>query len=183
MVKSLRIPVFLQPKIGPYCGPTCMKMILSYYGIGLTLKEIVRELPMTESGIDLCSMGIFLRNFTDVIVFINRDSLDGGNAIYEQTIPPFRKARGLLSLRSVQLPDMKLALNMGCPIILNIKSLRKADSGHYVVVRHIGKRRITVNDPGYGQRTFSIDRIVSSCHDWSGGALILMPPNDKPRKL
>ena len=175
VARPLKISIFLQPATKPYCGPTCVKMVLGFYGIKISLNKLVKQLPMTESGVDLCSMGLFLRSFGLVAMFLDSNSKDGGQVFYKSAIPLFVKGGGLLIERSIRISDVEMAIVLGFPVILNIESSRKPGRGHYVVVRGVGKKRVTINDPSYGQKTLSIKKIMSACHNWSGGAIIAIP--------
>ena len=175
MARSLKVPLFMQPAGKPYCGPTSIRMLLSFYGVGVSLKSLVNLLPMTSDGIDLYSMGIFLKSFGDVALFIDENSKNGKEPIYKYTIPMFKGMEGLFISSAIRTSDIRKSLAMGYPVILNIESLHRPGRGHYVVVKNIGKKRITINDPSYGQRILSIKRIMKSCHGWSGGAIILFP--------
>lgn len=173
MTRSLKIPVFFQPTTKPYCGPTCIKMVLSFYGVRISLSNLVRLLPVTVTGMDLCSMGIFLRSLGFITVFIDKDTADAKNPVYKRTMPLFMKEGGLLIPRAMKTSDIRKALTRSHPIILNVENSH--GGGHFVVVRHIGKRRITLNDPAYGVKTLSIKRVMSACHNWTGGAIIIRP--------
>ena len=170
---SLKIPVFFQPATKPYCGPTCIKMILSFYGIRTSLENLVRLLPVTRTGMDLCSMGIFLRSLGFITVFIDKDTADAKNPVYKRTMPLFMKEGGLLIPRAMRTSDIRKALARGYPIILNTEN--GYGDGHFVVVRHIGKKRMTLNDPAFGTRTLSIRRVMLACHNWTGGAITIRP--------
>ena len=172
-MRSLKIPIFFQPINKPYCGPTCIKMILYYYGIRISLNNLVRLLPVTRAGIDMCSMGMFLRSLGLVTIFINKDSADAKNPAYKRTTPLFLKAGGLLIPRATRTVDIRKAIVGGCPVILNVEN--DDGGGHFVVVRRIGKKRITINDPARGLTTPSIKRVMSACHNWTGGAIIIRP--------
>jgi ABC-type bacteriocin/lantibiotic exporter with double-glycine peptidase domain len=175
VARPLKIPIFLQPVTKPYCGPTCMKMILGFYGIKISLNKLVKQLPMTESGIDLCSMGLFLRNFGFVATFLDGNSKSSGHVFYKSATPLFVKGGGSLINRAIRISDVKEAIAMGCPVILNIESSHNPGSGHYVVVKHVGKKRMTINDPNCGQKVLSIKKLMSACRNWSGGAIIVIP--------
>jgi len=175
VARSLKIPIFLQPATKPYCGPTCIKMVLSFYRIKISLNKLVKQLPMTEVGIDLCSMGLFLRNFGFVAMFLDRNAKDGGRMFYKSAIPLFVKGGGSLIHRAIGISNIEEAITMGCPVILNIESSHNLGAGHYVIIRRVGKKRVTINDPRCGQKTLSIKKIMSACHNWSGGAIIVIP--------
>ena len=169
----LDIPVFLQPKTKPYCGPTCLKMILSFHGKDILLKELVKKLPMTSTGIDMCSMGVFLiRLGFAVTIYIDTNSTDAKNEIYKKTKPNFINKGGRLISKGITAQDIRSTIAEGLPIILNVASSRYQGSGHFIVVKNICKTKITINDPGNGMRVFTIKRIMRTCRRWNSGALI-----------
>lgn len=175
MSRSLKIPIFFQPTTKPYCGPTCIKMILSFYGKNFSLKELVGKLPMISTGIDMCSMGLFFMDLGfESTIFINKNSADAKNPAYKLTTPVFIEMGGLLITRAIRISDIKKFLARKCPVILNIENSN--GDGHFVVVRNVGGKRVTINCPGYGLRRLSIKRLMKACHNWTGGAIIARLP-------
>ena len=164
MARPLKIPLFLQPATGPYCGPTCIKMLLAFYGKKVSLKYLVKNLPMTKTGIDMFSMGNFLNCYGLVTVFEVR-----GYA--SKKCKKFLKDGGILISRAVRISDIRKALARNGVVILNVKN--DEGLGHYVIVKNIGRKKMTINDPADGTITQSIKRVMKACHDLTGGAMII----------
>lgn len=57
------VPIFYQPRGSRDCGPACVKMVLAYHKIKLSLKSITNALPMLSDGIDIASLGIFFLDY------------------------------------------------------------------------------------------------------------------------
>lgn len=55
---KVRLPPLKQPPNEPYCGPTCVKMILDFYGIKYSLKRLVKTLQ-SKDGVVITKVGIF----------------------------------------------------------------------------------------------------------------------------
>ena len=174
-MRSLKIPVFLQPFDKPYCGPTCIKMVLDFYRIKISLKTLVKQLPMTKTGIDLSSVGLFLRNFGFIALFVDKEYKGGRWVWYKSAVPLFTKQGIYLIHKEIRISDMREVIAMGCPIIINIESSKNPGGRHFVVVKNIGKKRATINDPNCGQKIMSIKKLISSCHNCGGGAIVLVP--------
>ncbi len=174
MSRPLKIPVFLQPKTKPFCGPACIKMVASFFGKEFSLEELAARLFMVSRGIDICSMGIFLMNLGfEPKIFINMKVISAETPFYEYKVRFFIKQGGLLIPRAIKISDIRKALAGGYPVILytgNDKSY-----GHYVVIKNVGKKMITVNCPGNGLKILSIKKLLATRHNWMGGAIIVRP--------
>lgn len=99
MARPLKIPLFFQPGDKPYCGPACLKMALAFYGQKHTLKELVSNLPMTITGIDMCAMGLLLlRMGFSPLIYIN--AANAKNLCTERQFPSLlvMEARSLFGL-------------------------------------------------------------------------------------
>lgn len=59
-MKNLSVPLFLQPENSLDCGPTCIKMILAYYGISKELDELKSQLFYNEVGTSAYDNGYLL---------------------------------------------------------------------------------------------------------------------------
>ncbi|MCL5113877.1 MAG: C39 family peptidase [Patescibacteria group bacterium] len=60
MQKTLNVPLFLQEKNSLDCGPTCVRMILAYYGINKTLKNLQSKLYYGDAGTSIFDNGALL---------------------------------------------------------------------------------------------------------------------------
>jgi len=60
---ELDIPAFKQPKDSVLCGPTCVRMVLAYHGIKVSLPKIVEKLRIIKTGIYLSDLGILLMEY------------------------------------------------------------------------------------------------------------------------
>lgn len=170
-MRSLKIPIFYQPQTKPYCGPACVKMVLAYYGVKVSLRNLIKLMPMTRNGISPYSMGGFLKALAPT-VFIDKNS--ACSCFWcKRDKRLYKEAGGVLIPRAVRISDIRLSLFKGYPVILNVTN--GGSGGHYVVIRHINikKREITYNDPAYGTLKEDIDYVMGDCHDWSGGAIIV----------
>ncbi len=49
-MKLLKVPLHFQPQGSPDCGPTCVQIILGYYGINRALKDLRAQLHYGEMG-------------------------------------------------------------------------------------------------------------------------------------
>ena len=174
MSRPLKIPVFLQPKTKPYCGLACIKMVASFFGKEFSLGELIARIPSASRGVDMCSIGTFLMNLGfESRVFINMRVVSVKTPFYKYAIRFFIKQGGLLIPRAIKISDIRKALARGYPIILFINN--EKNYGHYVVIKNVGKKMITVNCPDDGLKIFGIKRLIAACRDWGGGAIIVRP--------
>lgn len=174
MSRPLKIPVFLQPKTKPFCGPACIKMVASFFGKEFSLEELAARLSVFSRGIDICSVGIFLMNLGfEPKVFVNMKVVSAETPFYEYMVRFFIKQGGLLTPRAIKISDIRKALAGGCPVILYIDNVKSC--GHYVVIKNVGKKMITVNCPYDGQRILGIKKLIATCRNRMGGAIIVRP--------
>lgn len=62
-MKLLNVPLFLQEEDSLDCGPTCIRMLLKYYSIEKTDKELKKDLTYRKSGTTMYDNGsILLKN-------------------------------------------------------------------------------------------------------------------------
>lgn len=65
----LDIPYVRQPKNSAWCGAASAAMILKWYGVSMTQKQIAKELPITKKGVSMGRLGqFFLRKGFDATV-------------------------------------------------------------------------------------------------------------------
>ena len=90
-------------------------------------------------------------------------------------MPLFTKRGGLLISEAIRMSDIRKLLAGEYPIILNIENA--SGGGHYVVVRGVGRKMMTISCPRYGLKKRSIKNIMKACYNWSGGAILARPSN------
>lgn len=73
----------------------------------------------------------------------------------------------------MRIRDIRKAISDKCPVILNI--LISDERGHFVIVRNMGNKKATINDPMLGVMVLDIKQVMKDCHDWSGGAIVVRP--------
>lgn len=75
-MKKLNVPLFLQEKDSLDCGPTCIKMILAYYGISKELSELKSQLFYNEIGTSAYDNGYLLvNNGLNAVAYMNNPLL------------------------------------------------------------------------------------------------------------
>lgn len=121
------------------CGPACVKMALSYYGIEASEDELCKLCNHTyEYGCDDKGMLNAIHNFglkTEIKEFCTID-------------------------------DLKLALNKGFPILVDWFS---TDTGHESIVVDVDDVYVTIIDPILGfHRIFPHDLWMQVWFDWRG---------------
>lgn len=118
----LKVSPFEQSAHG-YCGPACLKMVLEYFGVKKSERELVRLTGATQTngigakGLLKAARGIGFRGFVkDYATFVD--------------------------LRTY-------AVRRKIPVIVDWFS---EDDGHYSVVMGIDRKRIVLADPEFGRR-------------------------------
>jgi hypothetical protein len=145
--KAINVPLLLQPKNEPFCGPACARMVLAFHGRKITLKKVVSAMKMTGTGVDIATLGNFflekdfnvtiemwLDSFPNRFIGLRRGveqellrwcrrgsaKIDGRNKIYRKTIPRFIGQGGLLIPKPVSCQKLRAAIRKRCPPILNL---------------------------------------------------------------
>ncbi|MBW2991467.1 C39 family peptidase [Candidatus Woesearchaeota archaeon] len=70
---KLNLPIYRQAKESVDCGPVCLKMLLEYYGIKLSLKKLKSKIRVYKDGIYTAQLADFFlkNNFNVEIVTLN----------------------------------------------------------------------------------------------------------------
>lgn len=51
-----KFPLYMQPKDSDVCGPTCLKMIASYYGIEVDLDSLIKQTNTIQLGASMLAL-------------------------------------------------------------------------------------------------------------------------------
>ena len=118
----LRVPLFEQSAHG-YCGPACLKMVLGYFGVKKSERELVRLTGATQKS------GIGARGLL-------KAARQLGFRGFAKDSATFGDLRNCVMRRRI-------------PVIVDWFS---EDDGHYSVVVGIDRERIVLADPENGRR-------------------------------
>ena len=147
---SFSVTAVKQPRGSPLCGPACVSMVLSRYGIRRSMAAIAKALPMTKKGVLNAPLGTyFLREGYDVTMFywvrglrprfmgtrtynalgralgapLTINASDGDRKSWPAAVRSMRTfldAGGELRLEPVQAHHVETALRRDMPPIVNI---------------------------------------------------------------
>lgn len=153
-MKFLSIKPFQETLHKGYCGPAVLKMVLRYYGIEKSEKELAKLAGTTKNG------------GTD-----------------DKTIARVLKKFGLKSeiRNNTNLSDVKKCLDRGVPVIVDWFTRGRKDypdsavaDGHYSIVVGLDKKFIYLQDPEIGKiRKLARDDFLRVWFDYSGKFLRL----------
>ena len=102
-MKALKVPVFLQSRHKPHCGPVCAKMVLSFYKEPLSLIYIIRNLRLVKTGVDIVGLGtFFLKQGFRVVLIVDLKKAVSVNIYNAKNFPEFLSRGGGLMRRSVR---------------------------------------------------------------------------------
>lgn len=214
IMNTIDVPIYRQPLTEPYCGPTCVKMVLAYHGQHVPIEKLVQQIGINKAGTDIVNMGMY---FSDVLNFRTsvtlwlenfparfRDlsgaeankglliwskrrvikkftGLEPGDWVYRKSLPRFIRSGGEVVLRPTALEDIKRALELGLPPIVNLNvnvlyRLNRRVAGHYVVPIGIHSDQITYNDPNFDEpQTCSTADFMHACYTRHSAALFVQP--------
>ena len=136
-----------------YCGPACLQMTLEYHGVRATQKKIAEIAGTTlESGTSHKGMIKTLRSF-------------GFRPVATHTTSTFDMLRDYVVKQKL-------------PVIVNWYSpFRPPANGHYSVVTHIDRSRITLMDPEIAKsRTIPLDEFNQLWFDFDFDLAFAKPP-------
>ncbi len=114
---------------------------------------------------------LFLRMGLSPLIYI--DSAVAENSVYREIIPKFINNGGEIIIRPVRIRDIRQAISGKYPVILHILNSDRGE--HFVVVRNMGNKKATINDPLLGVMELDIKKMMEDRHDWSAGAIVVRP--------
>jgi len=146
---ALDVPLFLQPKELPYCGPACAKMVLAFHGRKTTLNKVGSVMKMTDTGVDIATLGNFflekgfnvtiemwLRSFPNRFIGLTRgveqellrwcrsssSSVENDMMYrnYIKAVPRFIEQGGVLIPKPFSFKKLQEAIRKRCPPILTL---------------------------------------------------------------
>lgn len=126
-----------------YCGPSCLKMVLDYYGIEKSEKELVRLSGTSKHGVTGEDMLKVAKKF---------------------------KLKGFIK-DNVDIKDLRKYVNKKkIPVIVSWFS---EDDGHYSVVVNLDRENIYLQDPYLGHvRAMSIKKFKRLWFDFAGDYIL-----------
>lgn len=125
------------------CGPASLTMLLNCYGFSYKEKDLVRELDVTEEGVDWWS----------IVEYLENRNLDYGYA----TKAPYRELHSVYKIYQA-------------PILIAWNPTHRDGYDHFSVVREVTANRIILADPAIGQYV-DLGRDDFENH-WYGGGKI-----------
>lgn len=112
-----------------YCGPVCLKMVLGYFGVKKSERELVRLTGATQK------LGVDAKGLLKAARYLG--------------------FRGLIKDFATFGDIRRYVLTQKIPIIIDWFSV---DDGHYAVVVHLNQKRIYLADPEFGRvRSFPLN--------------------------
>src|SRR3989344_6612380 len=177
---KLNVPLVLQRPDRGDCGPACVAMVMSYYGLDISIPKINSELNRDyKKGMNAPEIGLYLvsNQFDAGIItfnagaFVKSDELCGAERFLSiiQESKNYLKKRadcfedfiamgGKVKLKVPTLDDIVFEIKAGRPLIANMTNrfmFAKKDphfNEHYCVITGIDDKFVYVNDPFYKRR-------------------------------
>ncbi len=175
-MKKFDIPFRLQPEGSIDCGPTCIQMILAYFGIEKTLDELKAELNYNKIGTSMYDNGVLLiKSGLNANVITAQPLLFSPDIIQDLkskelvldyikkrklqtkksksvlgTFIKYIKSGGDLSLEIPEFEHIKKAIDSNSPVmaLMHAGSLGSNEGTfHFVVISGYDKDKVFINNP------------------------------------
>lgn len=172
-----KFPLYKQPEKSSLCGPTCVQMVMGYFGHDYLLEEITKQIHMRKNGTSVPNIGLYFlkNNFTNVKIscldtkvfnyhvtnkstkkqILEMESClekNGPNRFIKETIK-FLQAGGKFEFTITTVSELKELLKNNillCRIdaaVLYKKRTAVREAWHFVIPVKITKTTITIHDP------------------------------------
>lgn len=136
----MKVPMCKQTKGA--CGPTSLKMVLAYYDVRESLRNIIKSVGgIKKQGVRMVKLAKYAKDLEfDIVCLTYNKKLGCGKAKYKKP----------------DLSDIRKYIRRSIPVIVCLKTKylfkEATHSGHYVVITGYRNRKFSYNDPHDGKK-------------------------------